>query len=1281
MSGEITVLRADASGPYLLPALTDSYFRSGVPKLGLAIRAGLFPETTALTIIGQRCRFKGFINQAGVGKAGVSLTNFNGWHALRRLEGYGVGDTLRYWVTKLPPHGPRQRCVIFEIDNYGPGRNAEVAAASAAPASTVKFPKAVLKSSLHKQTVVRRARPNLSTGKLAATVPDVARSASGVQNYSTGRRPLVAADPISTLHTLPRGVSDGPGSALAARNVPLSSPQQSLSLDDEPLIKRCNPNAAALHWSRKTPPLRQPRRSSAKAALIAMRKDPDSQSSGEFSVELNGVANLEGGIANATSSARAPRWGSSVLDHAAAAYGGSINAKKRLGAAHAQRRKKRHRGGGNSAANTGCNKKQSTESRDLGEDKLPKKHGRPVSGRAAIAALTPGNKALWLRHCGGGFDRGVQAWVGKLRTKSGWHPVGPWLEHKTLGTAVGRAGIDRRHLASDRASPEDSKRSRSVPGYIGVAVDENDHWFPGYQGSYQACLWDRTAATKRYLPCLHTTPEAAARQYDKVALVYNGGSICTDTNFPPDLPTTAGASSVEGTTFPLIMAAVQLLTLAHSLPHDAMEESFGQEWSSWEERAVLHVTQSPTSESIHQLASLLASLLGQAKPEVIMPEWRGDRLAGLLQQCKDCDELGARTSHCFPDPLSCDFCIFNHKPGYHLGKGRSHGIVGLLPLVRCAMDFVISHDASAAISDGNGFEAEAAAKAEQATRTQQRASKLTAILVAAQEHAGATSPASAKAVRPFESGNRPVMKGHQTVTAATRSKSGAKQGATLHPVSRLGVKARNPPPQLPCASDGAPLSVVVVGGGVSGLHAALELTRRGAKVTVLEAADRLGGRMHTLHLSGGGLSADVDLGASFICGTSRVKPVNPMMSYVQDTLGLDTVPKMRTGPGASVIYDLEAEGNKVLEEPSLVQAEEEFETLTEALKERSAKTPPSVTIAEVVSEELRSMQLPLQGQQIVEALCSDLYVAELSSLSLRGTVCHGFTGDHELVKGGYSQVIAALARGQGSDGCAVRAPLSDIRLNSRVKKVVLNPGSDGVRVFLQGQERPLEAHAVVITVSLGVLQSGDMLFSPPLPRFKLDALAGLKMGTENRIVLLFKKAFWPGAHFLRPLQGRYTYMNLHALGVTGVLCAWVRPHAILEVEALSDEGAVADVCGQLQLLFGDSFKDPVASHVTRWASDVNTYGAYSYVPPNGKRKNFAALSIALTGNDAVDAKTFANNLPYQPARNTRLFFAGEATSVDDAYTTHGAFTSGKREATRICRWWRCYGSTITAPVS
>ena len=49
--------------------------------------------------------------------------------------------------------------------------------------------------------------------------------------------------------------------------------------------------------------------------------------------------------------------------------------------------------------------------------------------------------------------------------------------------------------------------------------------------------------------------------------------------------------------------------------------------------------------------------------------------------------------------------------------------------------------------------------------------------------------------------------------------------------------------------------------------------------------------------------------------------------------------------------------------------------------------------------------------------------------------------------------------------------------------------------------------------------------------------------------MLFPKAFWPAApHFLRPVSGRYTFANLHALGIDGVLAAWVRPAHVLEVE-------------------------------------------------------------------------------------------------------------------------------------
>ncbi len=76
------------------------------------------------------------------------------------------------------------------------------------------------------------------------------------------------------------------------------------------------------------------------------------------------------------------------------------------------------------------------------------------------------------------------------------------------------------------------------------------------------------------------------------------------------------------------------------------------------------------------------------------------------------------------------------------------------------------------------------------------------------------------------------------------------------------------------------------------------------QVTVLEARDRLGGRVHTHCLTGtDGQTAAVDMGATFICGTGRDPPVNPMLTYAVDVLKLATRPKLRDGPHATALFD------------------------------------------------------------------------------------------------------------------------------------------------------------------------------------------------------------------------------------------------------------------------------------------------------------------------------------------------------------------------------------------
>jgi monoamine oxidase len=133
----------------------------------------------------------------------------------------------------------------------------------------------------------------------------------------------------------------------------------------------------------------------------------------------------------------------------------------------------------------------------------------------------------------------------------------------------------------------------------------------------------------------------------------------------------------------------------------------------------------------------------------------------------------------------------------------------------------------------------------------------------------------------------------------------------------------------------------------------------------------------------------------------------------------------------------------------------------------------------------------------------------------------------------------------------------------------------------------------------------------------------------------------------------------------------VRPAAAAEVESWSDERTVRDVCAQLRALFPSHFTPPLDSFVTRWAADPFSLGAYSFVPVGGDKRGYEWLGHPLTGDKHYDARQTDPSVAGRLLRaDTRLFFAGEATSRDDACTVHGAFESGRREAGRVARWWK-----------
>eukprot|EP00887_Chlorella_sp_A99_P004508 scaffold34.g4508.t1 len=942
--------------------------------------------------------------------------------------------------------------------------------------------------------------------------------------------------------------------------------------------------------------------------------------------------------------------------------------------------------------------------------------GRPGPGRPAGGLLQPtltsggrGGKARRLAQCGGGAEAPQENLAASWQAPD-VEPAGEGMFAACgAGHARGVAAYDDcalRHCPADKdrcwrpegATPE--RRTLCVPGWIGVRVEGDEHWTPEYEGRFVPVLWDSILANKQALPpcAACATPEDAARLYDKarailfvrfslfrgcgaIAVAYFGPELA-DTNYPVTAelleelgPRTPGASRST------VTCALRLLVLEQSLPFEAVQEA------------------------------------------ALLPSARGALLKRFLAGCDSCEAIGSHKDHLYADMASCTICALNLK-GSARGKNYHHSQTTLMALLQVAESCLLSQGALSALHGGEGEEAaEAAAQDEQGEMDRTVADSQARLGAGA----GASEPeaSAAAAARPRHQPRQPPRRPAAGAAALPARRAGGGAGgsalAGLAAPRRVeGLAAREPLPEG--------LRVVVIGGGVAGLKAAGELQRSGAEVTVVEARDRraraptpcccawlrllalppaavawglhkLGGRIRTHVLEHEGIRRPVDLGATFVCGerrhtalrslsrrslvrlqpvarpldqhtlslrqfegagTSTEAPTNPMFRFTVGTLGLT----LREGKDATV----------------LLAAEEKYAHVHAVLLERGTeaglrpiKAADRRSIADVVEEALAEMEITPDERDIVEAFCADLYVTTQDQLDLGGSVAEGYDGDHELVVGGFKQVVDALARGVAEDRAEPEMSLKDVRLGHEVTRVQLLEGGAGALVHLRDRE-PLRCHAVVCTLPLGVLQAGRVAFEPALPEYKAQVMERLGMGTENRVAMLFPKRFWPETpHFLRPVTGRYTYANMHALGLENVLCAW----AVDAVEAMSREEAMGDVEAHLRKLFPDSYEPPLAYEVTYWKSDPYSCGAYSFVKLGGSKSCFERLSYPVTGVPALDRAVERDRGRARPVHwETRLYFAGEATHRGDAYTVHGAYESGTREARRICKWWRDFHGRV-----
>lgn len=432
--------------------------------------------------------------------------------------------------------------------------------------------------------------------------------------------------------------------------------------------------------------------------------------------------------------------------------------------------------------------------------------------------------------------------------------------------------------------------------------------------------------------------------------------------------------------------------------------------------------------------------------------------------------------------------------------------------------------------------------------------------------------------------------------------------------------------------------VIIIGAGAAGLVAAAELAEAGLSAIVLEARERLGGRIYTL--TDVDQQFSIELGAEFIHG----RPPE-----ILDVLRQGKVP----------VSEVSGD-NWCFQNNSLSQCD--FFSEVEEILERMNDDGPDESFESFLRR--CCPEASADARKHALSYVSGFNAADPAQVGVHWLVRQmraeeKIEGDRAFrARGGYQALLKLLQQRVAKAGVSVRT-------NTVVHRVSWGPGNVSIEAVYMKKSSTLQASRVLVTVPLGVLQArpgepGAIEFVPPLPQPKLDSIAGMEMGKVLRVVLHFRERFWDricpdGGHkkTLADMSFLFSQDDWFPTWWTSmpdrfpIITGWAPWQC---AERLESDGLpiVARALRTLGGLLGVSAPDMERlleiAYFHDWQADPYSRGAYSYV------------------------KAGAANAPDLLSRpvNDTLFFAGEATDTTaNNGTVHGAIASAKRAVADI----------------
>ncbi|MHA1525034.1 MAG: flavin monoamine oxidase family protein [Alphaproteobacteria bacterium] len=413
------------------------------------------------------------------------------------------------------------------------------------------------------------------------------------------------------------------------------------------------------------------------------------------------------------------------------------------------------------------------------------------------------------------------------------------------------------------------------------------------------------------------------------------------------------------------------------------------------------------------------------------------------------------------------------------------------------------------------------------------------------------------------------------------------------------------------ASGPTDTDIVIIGAGAAGLAAARGFQARNISFKLIEVRDRIGGRGFTNTEYFG---VPVDFGCSELHHGRR----NPFVAYAQQN-GFKVSPL----PGDAA--DRILVGNRPASKRQMQAMEQVYERHQQALS-ATCDSPADISAAKAFANLNPGGWAP-SVRLWMGPVSAGVDMDDFSAHDW----CSSPSGQNWHAPAGFGTLIAHYGR-------AV-----PVRLKTRAQEVIWT--NRGVRVVTDAGT--IKAKAVVVTVPLGVLQAGSIRFTPTLPAWMSDALAGMDMANYTKILLKFRAHTFDqpaGSWLAGKINERDGFSFWINPGGHGVVQAIAGGAYALALELAGENVAVDAALSVLRAMLGARIEQSfVEGTMTYWNQDPFSRGAWGVAKP-GQFHQRARLARPVGG---------------------RIYFAGEANHRQFWSTAGGALLVGAQVAKHI----------------